>query len=193
MFREQSQIGLKGRQRLHCVGRSSSGSAKPSDPPFLFRDDLLCLPYATLGQCERIVVHHDATARHGRRTLALRRLAVSPWTCGRLLEALNLNHRQIVETALIRAEAIGRTEPHPEIAMKDQTERFPTLVTSHGFNMRQTSFLALHLRSPFPRLRKTNAKTCGGFLTTPASGPLGPCRASRLSVRRHGTISDRLN
>ena len=75
-------------------------------------------------------------------------LTVSPWKCPRLLKALNLNHRQIVEAALIRAEAIGRTEPHPEIAMKDQAERFPTVVTSHGFNMRQTSFLALHFRSP---------------------------------------------
>ena len=28
-------------------------------------------------------------------------------------QGLNLNHRQIVEAALIRAEAIGRTEPHP--------------------------------------------------------------------------------
>jgi hypothetical protein len=37
-----------------------------------------------------------------------------------LLKALNLNHRQIVEAALIRAETIGRTEPHPEIPMKDQ-------------------------------------------------------------------------
>ena len=95
-------------------------------------------------------------------------LTVSPWKCARLLKALNLNHRQIVEAALIRAEAIGRAEPHPEIAMKDQAERFPTVVTSHGFNMRQTSFLALHLRSPFPRLRKTNAKTFGGFPTNPA-------------------------
>jgi hypothetical protein len=95
-------------------------------------------------------------------------LTVSPWKCARLLKALNPNHRQIVEAALIRAEAIGRTEPHPEIAMKYQAERFPTVVTSHGFNMRQTSFLALHLRSPFPRLRKTNAKTFGGFPTNPA-------------------------
>jgi hypothetical protein len=37
--------------------------------------------------------------------------------------------------------------------MKHQSE-LPTVVASHGFNMRQTSFLALHLRSPFPRLRK---------------------------------------
>jgi hypothetical protein len=36
-----------------------------------------------------------------------------------MLKALNLNHRQIVESALIRAEAIGRTEPHPEMAIKD--------------------------------------------------------------------------
>ena len=94
-------------------------------------------------------------------------MAVSPWKCARLLKALNLNHRQIVEAALIRAEAIGRTEPHTEVAMKDQAERFPTVVASHGFNMRQTS-LALHLRSPFPRLRETNAKTFGGFPTDPA-------------------------
>jgi hypothetical protein len=78
-------------------------------------------------------------------------------------KAPNLNNRQIGEAALIRAQTIGRTEPHPEIAMPDQAERFPTVVTSHGFNMRQTSFLALHLRSPFPRLRKTNAKNLGGF------------------------------
>jgi hypothetical protein len=59
-------------------------------------------------------------------------LTVSPWKCARLLKALNLNHRQIVEAALIRVEAIGRTEPHPEIAMKYQAERFPTVVTSHA-------------------------------------------------------------
>jgi hypothetical protein len=94
-------------------------------------------------------------------------LTVSPWKCARLLEALNLNHRQIVEAALIRAEAVSRTEPHPEIAMKDQAERLPTVVTSHGFNMRQTSFLALHLRSPFPRLHN-NAQTFGGFPTNAA-------------------------
>jgi hypothetical protein len=108
-------------------------------------------------------------------------LTVSPWKCARLLKALNLNHRQIVEAALIRAEAIGRTEPHPEIAMKDQAERFPTVVTSHGFNMRQTSFLALHLRSPFPRLRKTNAKNLGGF---PISSEEEPQRALIGKIRR---------
>src|SRR5262249_35096628 len=96
-------------------------------------------------------------------------LTVSPWKSARLLKALNLNHRQIVEAALIRAEAIGRTEPHPKITMKDQAEQFPTVIASHGFNMRQTSFLALHLRSPFPRLRKTNAKTFDGFPTNLAS------------------------
>ena len=91
-------------------------------------------------------------------------LAVSPWKCARLLKALNLNHRQIVEAALIRAEAIGRTEPHTEVAMKDQAERFPTVVASHGFNMRQMSSLALHLRSPrVSPITQTNAKTFGGF------------------------------
>ena len=45
------------------------------------------------------------------------------------LKALNLDHCQIVEATLIRAEAIGRTEPHAEVAMKDQAERFPTVVT----------------------------------------------------------------
>ena len=154
---------------MHRVECRSSGSAKSSDPPFLFRDDLLCVPYATLGQCERIVVPHDATAGRGRRTLALRRLTVSAWKCARMLKALNLNHRQIVEAALICAKAIGRAEPHTEIAMQDQAERFPTVVASHGFNMRQTSSLALHLRSPFPRLRKTNAKTFGGFPTPGSS------------------------
>jgi hypothetical protein len=83
----------------------------------------------------------------------------------------NLNNRQIGEAALIRAETIGRTESHPEIAMQDQAERFPTVVTSHGFNMRQTSLLALHLRSPFPRLRKTNAKALGGFPKSPEEEP----------------------
>jgi len=94
----------------------------------------------------------------------------SPWTCTRLLKALNLNHRQIVEAALIRAEAIGRTEPHPEIAMKDQAERFPAVIASHGFNMRQTSSLALHLRSPFPRYSKATPKLSAGSQGT-ASGP----------------------
>jgi hypothetical protein len=95
-------------------------------------------------------------------------LAVSPWKCARLLKALNLNHRQIVEATLIRAEAIGRTEPQAEVAMKYQAERFPTVVASHAFNMRQTSSLALHLRSPFPGLRKTNAKAFGGFPMNPS-------------------------
>jgi hypothetical protein len=105
-----------------------------------------------------------------------------------MLKALNLNHRQIVEAPLIRVEAIGRTEPHTEIAMKDQAERFPTVIASHGFNMRQTSSLALHLRSPFPRLRKTNPKAFGGFPTNPAieTSRLGTnaYRASRLSSRQ---------
>jgi hypothetical protein len=106
-------------------------------------------------------------------------LTVSPWKCARLLKALELNHRQIVEAALIRAEAIGRTEPHPEVAMKDQAKRFPAVIASHGFNMRQTSSLALHLRSPFPRLRETNAKTFGGFPT-----PVGEhCATGQLRHR----------
>jgi hypothetical protein len=46
----------------------------------------------------------------------------------RLLKASNLYHRQIVEAPLIRVETIGRTEPHTEVAMKDQAERFPTVV-----------------------------------------------------------------
>jgi hypothetical protein len=46
----------------------------------------------------------------------------SPWECGRLIKALDLNHRQIVEAALIRAQTISRTEAHPEIAMKDKAE-----------------------------------------------------------------------
>ena len=133
---------------------------KASDPLFLFRDDLLCVPYATLGQGERIVIRHEARNEYGS-------VAVSARKCARRLKALNLDHCQIVEATLIRAEAIGRTEPHAEVAMKDQAERFPTVVASHGFNMRQTS-LALHLRSPFPRLRETNAKTFGGFPTDPA-------------------------
>jgi hypothetical protein len=60
MFREQSQIGLKGRQHLRRVECGRSSSAKAGDPSFLFRDDLLCVPYATLGQREGIVVRHDA-------------------------------------------------------------------------------------------------------------------------------------
>jgi len=66
-------------------------------------------------------------------------VAVSPWKCARLLKGLNLNHRQIVEAALIRAEAIGRTKPHPEVAMKDQAERFPAVIAPHRF-MRTSSF-----------------------------------------------------
>ena len=65
------------------------------------------------------------------------------------------------------AEAIGRAEPHPEIAMKDQAERFPTVVASHGFNMRQTSFLAQHLRSPLPRYSKATLKLSAGSLIVP--------------------------
>ena len=70
MFHEQSQIGLKGRQHLHCIGRRDSGSAEVGDPSFLFRDDLLCVPYPTLGQSEGIVVRQHVTAGRGRGTLA---------------------------------------------------------------------------------------------------------------------------
>ena len=98
-------------------------------------------------------------------------LAVSPWKCTRLLKALDLNHRQIVEAALIRAEAVGRKELHPEVTMKDQAERFPTVVASHGFTMRQTSSLAFHLSSRNPRLREPNVETFRGFPMNPASVP----------------------
>jgi hypothetical protein len=149
----------------------------------------LCVPYATLGQSERIVVRHDASAS----VREVHCLAVSPWKCARLLKGLNLNHRQIVEAALIRAEAIGRTEPHTEVAMKDQAERFPTVVASHGFNMRQTSALALHLRSPFPRLHKTNAKTFGGFQhrLAPSSADQRVPRMTSLTLRILSTNSIR--
>jgi hypothetical protein len=107
--------------------------------------------------------HPPPRRYRGATTLALRRSTISPWKRARLLKALNLNYRQIVEPVLIRVQATGRAEPHPEVAMKDQAERFPTVIASHGFAMRQTSFLALHLRSPFPRLRRTNPKTFGEF------------------------------
>ena len=94
--------------------------------------------YATLGQSEGIVVRQHATAGRGRGYVGAEygSLTVSPWKCARLFKALNLNHRQIVEAALIRAEAIGRTEAHSEIAMKYQAKRFPTVVAPHRFRMR---------------------------------------------------------
>ena len=52
--------------------------------------------------------------------------------------------------------------------MKYQAERFPTVVASHAFNMRQRSSLALHLRSLFPRLRKTNTKTFSKYPMNPS-------------------------
>jgi hypothetical protein len=109
-----------------------------------------------------------------------RRFSESGSTCSRPLlsdlvsrdllgepKAPNLNNCQIGEAALIRAQTIGRTigrtEPHPEIAMKDKAERFPTVVTSHGFNMRRTSLLALHLRCPrFPDYAKPTPKPSAG-------------------------------
>ena len=120
----------------------------------------------------------------------------SPWKRARLLKGLNLNHRQIVEAALIRAEAIGRTELHPEIAMKHQSE-LPTVVASHGFNMRQTSFLALHLRSPFPRLRKNQRQNFRRVPTNPASlgftkrAPLPAVLASWRCYRRSSANTNR--
>ena len=68
MFREQSQVGLKGWQHFHRVERRGSGSAQASNPFFLFRDDLLCVPYATLRQGERIVIR-TMLAEHARGTL----------------------------------------------------------------------------------------------------------------------------
>ena len=130
----------------------------------------------------RAWARYIGTEKLGRLTLEVRAAA----------QGSKFNHRQIIEATLIRAEAIGRTEPHAEVAMKDQAERFPTVVASHAFNMRQRSSLALHLRSPFPRLRKTNAKTFGGFPTTPASGPhrhtvqihTGLCGSAPASMER---------
>jgi hypothetical protein len=69
----------------------------------------------------------------------LRLLTVSVREYARQLKAPNLDHRQAVEATLIRAEAIGRTEPHPEVAMKDQAERFPAVIAPHRF-MRTSSF-----------------------------------------------------
>jgi hypothetical protein len=59
-------------------------------------------------------------------------LTVSPRKCGRLLEALNLHHSQIVEAALIGAEAIGRAKPHAEVAVKDQAECVSTVTHRMG-------------------------------------------------------------
>jgi hypothetical protein len=149
---------------------------------------------------------NSSTARAWARYLvaAFGSLTVSPWKSARPLlsdsvsrdllgesKAPNLDHRQIGEAALIRAETIGRTEPHPEIAMKDRAERFPTVVTSHGFSMRQTSLLALHLRSPFPRLRITNAKALGGFQISPGEEKRSPSRKlSNKCFRAPGTRGD---
>jgi hypothetical protein len=38
------------------------------------------------------------------------------------VDMLNLHHRQLIEAALICLKAIGRTEPHSEIAMEYQAE-----------------------------------------------------------------------
>jgi hypothetical protein len=117
---------------------------RPAIRLYLFRDDLLCLP------TRRRAGGGDLRPQQSypRNSEVL---IVSPWKYGRLLKALNLDHSQIVEAALIRAEAIGRAKPHAEVAVKDQAECVSTVIASHGFTMRQTSFLALHLRSPFPR------------------------------------------
>ena len=53
---EQSQVGLKAGQSFYRLQCRNSGSAKVSDPLFLFRDDLLWRPHASLCQGERIVV-----------------------------------------------------------------------------------------------------------------------------------------
>jgi hypothetical protein len=189
MFREQAQIGLKGRQHLHGVECRSSSSAKTSGSAFSVPPRSFVRPIRDVGPERGDRRPPRCYRERGRGTFAPGRLTVSPWKCARMLKALNLNHRQIVEAPLIRVEAIGRTEPHTEVAMKDQAERFPTVIASHAFNMRRTWSLALDLRSPFPRLRKTNSKAFGGFPTNPAvetASPLGTnaYRASRLSSRQ---------
>ena len=40
----------------------------------------------------------------------------------RQLDVLNLDHRQLIESALICIEAIARTEAHSEVAMKYQAK-----------------------------------------------------------------------
>ena len=67
--------------------------------------------------------------------------------------------------------------------MKDQAERFPTVVASHGFNMRQTSSLALHLRSPFPDCAKLTLKLSAGSQQ----------RAASSSADQWGSMDDFLN
>jgi hypothetical protein len=98
-------------------------------------------------------------------------------------KGLNLNHRRIVEAALIRAEAIGRTEPHTEVAMKDQAERFPTVVASHGFNIRQTS-LAL---PRFPDYAKPTPKPSAGSRRTQRRR--GQCGRDSIDHKDHERIA----
>jgi hypothetical protein len=40
----------------------------------------------------------------------------------RQVDALNLHHRQLIDSALIRTEAIGGTEAHSKVAMKYQAK-----------------------------------------------------------------------
>ena len=56
-FSDTSRPTFQTLRRVEC-GRS--GGAKAGDPSFLFRGDLLCVPYATLDQREWIVVRHNA-------------------------------------------------------------------------------------------------------------------------------------
>ena len=48
------------------------------------------------------------------------------------LETADLDHGQIAQAILIGAQAIGRTEAHAKVAMKDQAEGFPAMIASHA-------------------------------------------------------------
>jgi hypothetical protein len=71
--------------------------------------------------------------------------------------------------------------------MKDQAERFPTVVTSHAFNMRQTSFCALHPRVPVSPITQNQRQNFRRVPNEPdlftKRGHLGDVIGHRLRIR----------
>ena len=184
--RKRSREFLSSIPKQALEAGASSGSL-PRDQPIPMAVHACQQPVLRLSSCNR--PHADeifgANAQPTQENHEMRPcLTVSPRKCGRLLEALNLHHSQTVEAALIGAEAIGRAKPHAEVAVKDQAECFSTVIAPHGFTMRQTSFLALHLSPHFPDTQNQRQS----FRQVPqAARPLAP--AARRVLRPLSTVS----
>jgi hypothetical protein len=68
--------------------------------------------------------------------LFVRRLEMSPELVHARGQSLYFYASQLAQTFLISFEAMGRTETHSEVAVKDQPKRFPAMIASDRLAIR---------------------------------------------------------